>query len=188
MSRAVQMKGLAELNAVLDALPKNMKRNAINAGLRAGAKILQDEARARVRKRSGKVARSIKLSSPRVSEDGNSFTIRVQLSERKGDAGYVGWFLEYGTRPHLIARKQARVGPAGLKAKLAKGETIKGALKIGDRYVSGVISHPGAKASPFLAPAFDAKADDALKAFAGAVAAFVEGKTGYQAPIEREAA
>lgn len=184
MSRAFPVKGLAELEKFLSVLPQNMQKQAIRQALTAAAKPIRDEARLRAPKQSGKLARAIRTGSPRQNEDGTfSITVRVTGNEH----AFLGYFFEYGVRPHLIARKAAKRGPAGLKAAVSQGEKIKGVMKIGDDFVSGVISHPGFRPQPFLVPALDIRAADAVQAFSGRIRDFIEGKTGFAAPVDEAA-
>lgn len=181
MSRDLQMKGMKELDAYLAALPMNMQKNAVRQALTAAAAPIRDEARLRVPKKSGKLARAIRSGSPRQNEDG-SFSISVSVTGN--DHGFLGYFFEYGVRPHGITLKRNRGGKAGKNAaaREAAGNHVAKVFKIGDRFVSGEIMHPGFRAQPFLVPALDIRADDAIAAFAGRIRDYLEGvktKTGY---------
>lgn len=193
MNRKFPVSGLRELDAYLSALPKKMETAAIRQGLTAAAAVIRDEAKLRAPKGSGKLAASIKSGNPRKNNDGTfSISVRTTSAKNRGgnDHAFLGLFFEYGVRPHLIARKvpgQKR-GRVGLKAAVGQGEKIGGVMKIsgagGDRFVSGLIEHPGFRAQPFMLPALDVRADDAVKAFAGKIREFLEGvktKTGYDA-------
>lgn len=59
------------------------------------------------------------------------------------------YWLEYGTDPHLIS-------PAGHKGAV-------GRLRVGQKWVSGAIEHPGAKPHPFVRPAYDAKVGESKR-------------------------
>jgi hypothetical protein len=55
-------------------------------------------------------------------------------------------------------------------------------MKIGDKFVSGYIMHPGMRKQPFLLPALDVTADASIAAFGGKIRDFLEGvktRTGY---------
>jgi HK97 gp10 family phage protein len=192
VNRNFPVSGLREIDAYLSALPKRMETAAVRQGLTAAAAVIRDEARLRAPKGSGRLAASIKSGSARKNQDG-TFSISVRTaSEKQGgnDHAFLGLFFEYGVRPHLIARKvpgQKR-GRVGLRAAVGQGEKIGGVLRIsgegGDRFVSGLIEHPGFRAQPFMLPALDVRADDAVKAFAGKIREYLEGvktKTGYDA-------
>lgn len=184
MSRDLPLKGLKELDGYLSALPKNMQKAAYRQALTAAAKPVRDEARLRAPKATGKMAKSIKTGSPRQNQDG-TFSVLVRM---EGKNSFLGPFFEYGVAPHLIASTGKGEGRVSVK-KAAEGTgTVKnGVMKIGDRFVSGIIQHPGIAAHPFMRPALDAKADEALQAFAGKIRAYLEGKTGFAAPVDEAA-
>lgn len=179
MSKQFPATGLKAVNAYLSALPKNIQKNAVRSGLRQGAIQIAREAEQRA---PGRIANSIKVGSARANEDG-TISIRVYVDERKGSIGFVGYFLEYGVAPHLIARTGRGGGRVAIrKANEGKGKIKSGVMKIGDRYVSGIISHPGHAAHPFMRPALDAKAKQAIEAFADQIQNYIYGKTGLITP------
>ncbi|MGH6746589.1 HK97-gp10 family putative phage morphogenesis protein [Novosphingobium sp.] len=181
MSRNSPVKGLAQLDAFLSAFPKRMQKQAIRQALTAAAAPVRDEARVRAPKKSGRMAKAIKTGSPRQNQDG-TFSVSIRLV---GDNAYLGTFFEFGVAAHLIARTGAGQGKVAIrKAAEGKGKISTKPMKVGDRYVSGIIHHPGFAAHPFLRPALDAKADEAVQAYATKIRAFIEGKTGYVAPVD----
>lgn len=181
----IPVKGMKELDAYLSHFPMRLQTGAYRAALTAAAAPIRDEARARVRRASGKLARAIRTGSPRRNEDG-SFSIRVSVD--KGEHGFLGLFWEYGVKPHYIARTGKGEGRVAVrKAADGTGTIQGGVMKIGDGFVSGIISHPGHVASPFLRPALDLKADDAVKAFADRIRSYLEAKTGFAAPLSEAA-
>jgi HK97 gp10 family phage protein len=190
MSKTYPVSGLADLDKYLSALPKNMQKGAYRAGLTAAAAVVRDEARLRAPKQTGQMAKSIKSGSARQNQDG-TFSIRVGLYDAKSGGNndaYLGLFHEYGVRPHLIALTGKGEGRVAVrKAAEGTGTVQNGVMKIGDRYVSGVIHHPGHAAHPFMRPALDAKAEEAIKAFATRIRAFLENKTGFVAPMDEAA-
>lgn len=167
----------------LENLPAKMQDGAIRAGLTAAAKVIRTEARLRAPRKTGQLAKAIVSGSSRKNQD-NTFSIRVYVDERKPH-GFLGYFYEYGVRPHLIAstgRGEGRV--AVRKAKSGTGTIKKGVMKIGDGFVSGIISHPGHGAHPFMRPALDTKADEAIEAFTVRIREYIEKigtQTGYNA-------
>jgi len=180
MSRNFPVKGLADLDAYLQLVPKRMQKQGVRQGLTAAAAPVRDEARARAPKKSGKMAKAIKSGSPRQNQDG-TFSISIRLD---GEHAFLGAFFEFGVTAHLIARTGAGQGKVAIrKAAEGKGKISTKPMKIGDRYVSGIIQHPGIAAHPFLRPALDAKADESIQAYAGKIRDFLQGKTGFVAPI-----
>lgn len=178
------VKGLKELDAYLSHLPRNLQKGAYRAGLVAAAKPIRDEARMKAARASGQMARSIKTGSARQNQDG-TFSIRVNL---QGPHAFLGTFIEYGVKPHYIARTGKGQGRVAVrKAVEGTGAVESGVMKIGSDFVSGIISHPGHVAHPFMRPALDLKADDAIKAFADRIRAYLEQKTGFAAPLPEAA-
>lgn len=186
MTRDAPVKGLAELDKYLSALPMNLQRGAYRAGLTAAAAVVRDEARLRVPKKTGKLARSIRTGSARQNQDG-TFSIRVGLY---GPQGYIGRFIEYGVAGHFISAGNSGLSARKLTQKLGRegsSESGGGAMKIGDKWVSGTVFHPGFPAKPFLRPALDIRADEAVAAFAVRIRAYLEGKTGFITPLDEAA-
>lgn len=184
MTRAFPVKGLKELDAYLSALPKNMQKGAYRAGLTAAAKPIRDEARLRAPKQTGKMAKAIKTGSARQNPDG-TFLISIRLD---GEHSFLGLFHEYGVSPHLIAATGKGEGRVAVrKASEGTGKVQNGVMKIGNKFVSGILTHPGHAAHPFMRPALDAKADEAVQAFAAKIRAYLEGKTGFAAPLDEAA-
>ena len=59
----IQLKGGPELLRLLDELPKNLERNVIRGGLRAGAKVIQQQAKANVPVKTGQLKRTIGIGT-----------------------------------------------------------------------------------------------------------------------------
>lgn len=180
MSRDFPVTGLKELDSYLSHLPANLQKGAYRAGLTAAARPVRDEARVRARRRSGKMAKAVKTGSARQNQDG-TFSVSIRL---EGEHAFIGVFQEFGVLPHLIASTGFGEGRVAVrKAKEGRGTITAGAMKIGEDFVKGIISHPGHAAHPFMRPALDAKADEAVKAFADRIRSYIEGKTGFAAPV-----
>jgi HK97 gp10 family phage protein len=171
MSRDFPVTGLADVLDRLSQIGGSLETQAIKSGLTAGAAIVRDEARRNVPRKSGKLAKAIVSGSPRKLQDGN-YSIT-------NDHAFIGLFLEFGAAAHMIGRKSGK-GVIG-------GSTV---LKVGDRFVSGPVQHPGIAPRPFMRPALDTKAEEVIQAFRAKIIAVVEGKTGFtlDAPILDEAA
>lgn len=185
MSKQFPVSGLKQLDAFLSALPKNMQTGAYRAGLTAAAKVVREEARMRAPRESGKYAKSIRSGSARKNADG---TFSITVGPRGKEHAFLGLFHEFGVRPHYIARTGKDQGRVAVrKAKEGTGSVDTRVMKIGDDFVSGIISHPGYAARPHLRPALDIKADEAVQAFAGRIRAYIEGKTGFSAPLDEAA-
>lgn len=144
MAESFEVKGLKELEAALDALPANVERNVARGALRAGANVLRDEARRLAPVKSGLLQKFIRV----VQRRGAPGRLMVNVVAGGSGAGkpWYARFLEYGTAPHRIEAKKG------------------GALFIGGHFVKG-LDHPGAAPHPFMRPALDTKAKDAVEAF-----------------------
>lgn len=186
MSREFPVTGLNDVLAVITAMGGRLETAGFRQALTAAAKPITMEARERAPKKSGRMAKGIKTGSPRKNQDG---TYSIQISAG-GQDGYLALFHEFGTLPHPIARTGPKEGRVALrKAAAGDGEVKGGVMKIGDDFVSGIITHPGERERPFMRPALDAKAEEAVAAFGNKLKAFVEAKSGYAVPeTEDEAA
>jgi HK97 gp10 family phage protein len=193
MSRDFPVRGLAELDKYLSHLPANMQKQAYRGMVTAIARPIRDEARLLAPKRTGKMAKSIKTGSARQNQDG-SFQVSVRL---QGPHAFLGVMHEFGVSPHFISAGDADMS-AKLLTRAGKREGIdvvsrKGGknepevLKIGENYISGGVMHPGHAAHPFMRPALDAKADEAVRAGAVFLRNWLEGKTGFVAPMDEAA-
>lgn len=183
MSKDFPVTGLAELDRFLSALPANMQKGAYRAALTAAARPIRDEARALAPRKTGALAKSIKSGSPRQNQDG-SFSITVRT---EGKDGYLGVFFEYGVAPHYIASTGKGEGRVAVRKAVNSGEKIGGVLKIGDDFVTGAVLHPGHGPRPFMRPALEARSGEAVKAFADRIRSYIEGKTGFAAPVAEAA-
>lgn len=182
MNKAFPVTGLKELDAYLSALPKNMQTGAYRAGLTAAAAVIRDEARLRAPKRTGGLAKSIRSGSARKNADG-TFSITVGT---RGRRGFLGLFHEFGVRPHYISAGESNLSARKLTQK-ARKEGDPETLKINGQFVSGAVFHPGYAPRPFLRPALDLKAEEAVQAFAARIRDYIEGKTGFAAPLDEAA-
>jgi len=176
-----QMKGLKETMEFLEAFPKRIQNGAVRSALTAAARPVRDQARVNAPRETGKLAKSIKTGSPRINQDG-TVSIKVRLT---GEHSFLGWFHEYGVRPHFISAGDSGKSPRVLTKAARNGsssDVATGALKIGDTYVTGTVLHPGFAARPFLRPALDMKAQEAISAFGDRLRSYLKDKTGFTAP------
>lgn len=132
----VHVRGLSDLQKMLDTLPGKIERNIMRSALRAGAKVIQSRAIRNVPVRSGELRRSLKISTR---------ARRGQVTASVGTKLFYARFVEFGTRAHVIAAK------------------AKGWLSFGGVFAKSV-DHPGNRPRPFLRPAMDASASAVLVA------------------------
>jgi len=198
MNRNFPVRGVADLDRFLSAFPKKLETAAYRQALTAAAAPIRDAAKSRA---PGRIKGLIKSGSPRKNQDG-SFSIRVYVDERKGSIGFVGYFIEYGVRPHLIiapgaaldalegSLKPLKSGRRRSRATLMRHLNRKerdGSLVIDGKFVGPVIRHPGFGPKPFLRPALDMMAEEAVRMFGDKIRAFIEGKTGFAVPLDEVA-
>jgi|VirMetMinimDraft_7_1064189.scaffolds.fasta_scaffold37040_4 HK97 gp10 family phage protein len=158
----VRVKGLSELNAALQTLPAKIEANVLRSAMRAGANVIKDEAKANVPVATGTLKAGIKVST---SNRRGTVTAKVKTT---GKHAYIAKWLEYGTAAHRIVSK-------------GKG------LNIGGVVVRSV-DHPGISPRPFLRPALDSKAQQAVVAVGNAIKKRLATKHGIDtADIEVEA-
>ncbi len=159
MSQEITVKGLDQLQKILDTLPAKIEKNVLRGALRAGAKTILEAARSSVPvstpnaenqrlygARAGALRDSLRISA-RVKGGKVTASVKAGGVLKGGEDVYYAHFVEYGTRPHKIAAAD------------------KGFLGFANRFYKSV-DHPGARPKPFLRPAMDARATDAVVAAA----------------------
>ncbi len=158
MAAEASVTGLAELQALLNTLAPKIEQNIMRGALRAGAVVIRDAAKDNCPAGEpslenqrlygaypGALRDSIRAGSR--SKDGMVIGyVRAGGKTSKGAAAFWMNFVEFGTGAHLIK-------PQGKKRAVAFGDVV--------RYT---VRHPGAQSKPFMRPAFDAKAGEALVA------------------------
>ena len=180
------LKGGPELMKFLSDLPPKLAKNVMRGALRAGARVVANEAKLRIHPITGLTARSIGVST-----GGRNGTITAKV-RAKGPGAYRAPWLEYGTAPHWIAARGAQIPVSGGKTvsvatlnraakATAGGDAERHALLINGQFVGQLIAHPGAGKHPFMRPALDAKADEAIDAI-GAYVRTRLNKQGLNAP------
>lgn len=167
MTDLVNVKGLKELQAFLDQLPAKMEANVMRSALRAGAKVILEEAKRNIAVKDGHLRDSLEIST--------RMRLATATARIKTDLYYAKW-VEYGTAAHLIKMdekdKPMRRTRRGLKAysmKTINKMINRGSLVIGGHFVGPVVSHPGAAPKPFMRPALDSQAQAALVAVGEAI-------------------
>ncbi len=168
--------GLQDLRRTLAALPERIGGLAVRRSLLEGAGVVRDEARnlAPVRqiKGGGHLKKSIVSQTRGVFRDGKGRPVEhravVLIAKKRGkvarSARAYAHFVEFGTRPHSV----------GKGSKLVRG-------------IGRGLKHPGAKAQPFMRPAFDTKKFVALKTIEGRMRREVAAETAKLAARRRSA-
>lgn len=138
----VRIAGLAELQKMLDILPARLEANIMRGGMRQGANVFRDRAKANVPENSGALKKSIKVKS--TLRKGKVIT---QIVAGGGDI-YYAKFLEFGTASFYEGNGKSVGAPYKIKPKNGK------ALKFGNIFAPSVV-HRGVKPSAFMRRAFD---------------------------------
>lgn len=151
----VKVTGLKELQKFMSELPDKLQANVMRGALRAGAKVLEAEAKRAVPVDQGVLRNSIRVST-------RSKRGVVSASVKATD--FKAHWIEYGTGAHWISVNPDAKPKASLKT-LNKA-LAKGSLRIGEHFVGAAVHHPGAAAQPYMRPALDARGMDAVLATA----------------------
>jgi len=139
MAQEFNVKGLSELNTFLQQLPVKLEKNVLRGAMRAGIKVIQTEAKSNIHSVSGELAKGLKITT---NTRGGKVTATLKAT---GPHAHVARWLEYGTKAHFI------------KAKAGKALSFGGHLLI-------KVLHPGMRPKPFMRPALDSRAQDAVVA------------------------
>ena len=139
MSDLVHVKGLSDLQALLDTLPDKLERNVMRGALRAGMKPIKNAAQDGAAKATGTLAAGLKVS---VRARAGKVTATLRAA---GKHGYLARWIEYGTSAHQIRAKKG-------SALLVAGQPV------------NIVDHPGARPQPFMRPALDNHAQSSLVA------------------------
>lgn len=146
MAKDIVITGGKELAAFLNSLPQKLERNVMRTALNAGGRIIANEAKANVPAKTGKLKSSI-----RVSSDGRKGRVEsIVKAGGKGKKSFYAGFVEFGTAAHIIKAKN------GGMLKFIAGDGKKVEIK--------EVMHTGAIAKPFMRPALDTKASEAIRA------------------------
>lgn len=147
------------------AVPEKIKR-ILRGAARAGAGVIADEARLRVN--SDAVRAGVVIG--RTKEQDGQITVRITVKD--GWARSLGTWLEYGTSSHFISvdpnfaegRTAQRVNRLDADAAKEGAAGPGTTLVINGKPVGSTVFHPGARAQPWLRPARDVKAREAVAA------------------------
>ncbi len=156
----IKIDGLAELQLLLNQLPATIEGRIVRGALRAGAKVVAIEAKRRCPvgtdvpkgETPGSLRDSIHVSMR--SKNGH-VTATIKAG---GEKAHYAHMVEFGTARHWI------------KPRSRKSLFIAGLFK-------EAVEHPGAKKHPFMRPAIDSKATEALQAVADYIKARIDKET-----------
>lgn len=149
------VRGKEDVRAFIAQVPVVMETKVLRGAARAAAKIVAEEAKAR--SISDLVAQSVKISTRQIEQ--GRVIAKVQT---KGPGAYMAPWLEYGTDPHFITVADSE--RRGMSIGRVNRSVKNGSLVIGGNFVGETVFHPGARPHPFMRPALDTKADEAVRA------------------------
>lgn len=148
MADTIHVKGLSDLQKVLETLPTKLHANVLRDSMKAGAKLIQNDAkqRAPIGER-GALKRSLRIRSRR--RQGVAYVYVTVGGKYRGETVRYAHLIEMtGAQPHWIAPRRGV------------------ALYFGGRMHFGPVYHPGFQPKPFLRPALDSQAYRAVTATA----------------------
>ena len=139
----IHVTGLSALNDFLQQLPAKVEANVMRGAMRAGMNVVKPAAQANLAKnsKSGLLAAGLKIGT---KSRGGKVTASLKAT---GPHGYLARWIEYGTSAHNIAAKKG------------------GWLSFGGIFAKDV-AHPGSRKFPFMRPALDSQAQNAVIAAA----------------------
>lgn len=156
----MSIKGRSEVSRyLLQRVPAALEKKLLRGAAKAAGEVLANEAKARV---ASQVVREAIVVRSR-HKDG---VVRVEVTVTRRWPRSLAYWLEYGTSRHFISvddgQRRGR-GTRRLNQQLreAKGDA---SLVIGGKFVGATVLHPGARPHPFLRPALDTKASEAVTA------------------------
>lgn len=151
---AVEIPGLQGLVEKLRSLPPKLARSYARKALRAGGNIIRDEARARVPTRTHTLRKSIAYTATTSLHGSFKGKVYIKHGKKAKHDGYYAHMVEFGTKAHLVKARQKRV--------LSNGRMIFGRA----------VWIPAIGAHPFMRPAAETKAREAVDAMASKLAEF----------------
>lgn len=140
------VKGLDELDKILQTLPANIEGNVMRGALREGQKVFLAEARALVPVEDGDLRDSLRIVTARKSRKFG--WIRVHLKAGNKTAWYAH-LVKFGTASYYTGKGRTVGKPYKIKPRPGKK-----ALLFGGK-VREVVTHSGIKPSPFMRRAVD---------------------------------
>ena len=165
------VKGLSDFNNILKKLPKEFQDKIMRTAIRDGGKVFAEELERVAPVASGETKGTVRV---RVRSIKGRVACSVTVGGKLFPQAY--WY-EFGTQPHLImAKEEARPQRVTRRGEV-KGVSIRtmnrmlyrGSLKIRGKLVGASVMHPGQRPRPWVRPALDRKAGDAIIAIANRI-------------------
>ncbi len=141
---------------LLDQLPRQIAK-VLEGAARAGGKVIADEARQRCINDTVRGTIKVKVVA---SADSPKVAAKIHTA---GPGAYLAPWVEYGTKPHIIAVRDDS-DRNGLSVNAINRGVKQGTLVIGGEAVGPIVHHPGVAPHPFLRPAVDTAEGEAMAA------------------------
>lgn len=142
MAKNLHIIGAKELSEALALLPANIERNIMRGALRAGAKVIFDDAKQNAPVDGGDLKESLRISTNRKKGE-------VSASVKAGNKkAWYYHFVEFSTQPHIIRAKNAKY----LRFMAKDGTSVR----------TQQVNHTGTLEQPFMRPALDKKNAEAI--------------------------
>lgn len=142
--------GAKELEDALKKLPDIAAKKVAQGAMRAGANVFKKAAQENVPVESGDLKKAIVVRQDKIGQSTVNYSVGIT-----GKPRFYAHLVEFGTAPHIIR-------PDKQKA-LSNG-----------RFFVEEIHHPGARAHPFLRPAFDNNQEAVLAKIGKALGSGIE--------------
>lgn len=177
MAELIHVKGLALLSKRLDEIAAEIEKNIMRQALREGAKVIAEQAKVNAGSHrpssknrrlyggyAGALRDSIRVGSGKVRRGVVTASVRAGGMKTKAgaDVYYAKW-VEYGTATHAITARLSNGKNAASRIN-RQAKKRRTALNISGNWVGPVVVHPGATKRPFMRPALEVKAGEAVVA------------------------
>lgn len=140
-----EIKGLNEVTRNVLTFPDKLQKKAMRGAMRAGGMVIVKIARKKIKKKSGRLARSVRTMVKYRNGRWTATVIAGRNRPGKPDDPYYALMVERGTEAHDIRPKRA------------KSLFLAGLMRT-------QVKHPGSAPAPFLGPALEEGAEQALEA------------------------
>lgn len=165
----VNIDGMAELKKNLNSLGLDMRLKAGERATRAGAALIRKEAAKQVPVDTGDLKNSLTVMKLSRKGDGRpTFAVTHKKNKKSRSGGWYAHLVEFGAASHRLAprRKKAMAGWTGRRLGRSGGH---------EWAVFGMgHAHPGARAKPYLRPAFYDNAERSIEEIRKRLRRFIE--------------
>lgn len=162
-----ELKGFENINKLLKTLPGRIERRLVRRALRSGASVVSKRTKQLAPKgATGNLRRSIAVKMMK-REMGAS----VYNRNGSGMGKFDGWYahiIEKGSKRHRINLWKSK------SAKKHGGSSLKKVLSGGGKTYGTNVNHPGTSARPFMVPALEQSAKQALSVMGRRLAELLE--------------